>query len=175
MSVLDISNDPSVMDLFGSSSSGGWADYSDTTTYTEGSPLALAANTDTRLVINANNKITSQMPPDVTAFYDEENDVITGRNGDGIGITVEFKAKPSSAGTTQLEVWFDIGGAVGELYRRIVTFPKGNGVERSVNFTVLGYTLGTWEANGAQIFVRANGTCDVYTPRVLITRTHKAR
>lgn len=150
----------------------GWANYQDTQ-YTSGAPFSVLANTDTILPNNAGSVIDSQKPADVATFYD--GSVITGRNGDGVLITVDMIATPTSAGTSTLETWFDIGGGVGELYRRIVTFPKGNGVARPINFSVSGYTLNTWEANGATTYVRANGTITIHDIRYLITRTHKAR
>ena len=79
-----------------------------------------------------------------------------------------------------IEIWFDITGgtetptALANLYKRIISFPKGNGIERPVNFTVSGYTLNTWETNGAVVKIRANGTCDIYDIRYVITRMHKA-
>lgn len=100
---------------------------------------------------------------------------ITGRNGDGLAVTIDFVALPTNAGTTYLECWIDIGGAVGEIYKRIVSFPKGNGVVRPINFTVDGYTLDTWEANGGTVYVKANNTADLYNIRYVLTRTHMAR
>lgn len=148
----------------------GWADYADTQ-YTSGSPLSVLADTDTLLPNNGLGGVKTQEPSDGPFYADGK---ITGREGDGLLITVDFKVTPTNANTTLLEVWFDIGGSVGELYRRPITFPKGNGVERGVNFTVAGYTLDTWEANGAEVYVRANGTCEIHTIRYVLTRTHKA-
>lgn len=101
--------------------------------------------------------------------------IITGQNGDGYVITVDLKAKPTNAGTSYVEIWFDIGGAVGELYRRINTFPKGNGVERPITLSTLVYTLNTWEANGAKVYIESDNTCDIYDIRFVIARTHRAR
>lgn len=151
----------------------GWADYADTQ-YTEGSPFEILGDTDYDLPNNGGIARISQAPSGVV-LYDPSEQKITGRNGDGVLITVDCKVKPTSAGTTYVEFWFDIGGAVGELYRRPLTFPKGNGVERPVNFTVSGYTLDTWEANGAQARVRANGPADIYDIRYVVTATHRAR
>ena len=150
----------------------GWAEYADNQ-YTSVSPLSLVANTSTILPNNSGNKIDSQKPSDVVSFYD--GSVITGRNGDGLTITVDLKAVPTNVSTTTVEIWFDIGGSIGELYRRIITFPKGTGVERPISFTVTGYTLGTWETNGATVYVSANGSVDLYDIRYVITRTHKAK
>lgn len=148
----------------------GWGQYADTQ-YTSGSPLSILADTDTVLANNKGSVIETYKPRDVTTFYDGA--VINGKEGDGILITVDFQALPTNANATYIEVWFDIGGSVGELYRRIISFPKGAGVVRPVNFTVGGYTLNTWEANGATVFCRANGPVDIYGIRYVIQRTHR--
>jgi hypothetical protein len=90
-------------------------------------------------------------------------------------ISVDFKAKPTNAGTTYLETWIDIGIPGVDLYKRIVSFPKGNGVERPIGFTSGVYTLDTWEANGGLVYAQANNTCDVYDIRFVLHRTHAAR
>lgn len=98
---------------------------------------------------------------------------ITGIQGESRIITLNCNVLPTNAGTTYIEFWFDIGGAVGELYRRIVSFPKGNGVLRPVTLSTAVYTLDTWEANGADVYVRANGTADIYDVRYVINRLTK--
>ena len=149
----------------------GWADYVDTQ-YTSESPFSLAADTPVDLPNNAGTVVNSQIPDDITAFYDGE--VITGREGDGMIVTINFDALPTNANTTYLEVWIDIGGSVGELYRRIVSFPKGNGVVRPVTMSTAVYTLDTWESNGGTVRVSANNTCDIYDIRYLFHRLHKS-
>ena len=149
----------------------GWGNYSDTQ-YTSGSPFSISANTDTVIPNNRGSVLEGEVPRDVGTFYD--GSVITGRSGDSISITVDLKLLPTSRSTTIAEFWFDIGGSVGEIYRRIVTFPKGDGVARPVDFTIAGYTLGTWEANGATVYVRTNGTAGMYDIRYVIHRNHRA-
>jgi len=149
----------------------GWADYADTQ-YTAGTPFLVLPNTDTILPNDGLAGPKSQAPLGVEFYKDGK---ITGRNGDGLAITVDFQAVPTDASTTYVEVWIDIGAPVGQLYRRIVSFPKGQGQVRSVNFTVVGYTLGTWEQNGGTVYIRANGNLSVYDIRYVFTRTHKAR
>lgn len=156
----------------------GWATYNDTQ-YTSGSPLAILADTDTLLPNNKGSNIESQMPTDITTFYD--GTVITGRNGDDIIISVDLFITPTSVATTECEIWFDITGGTGtpatlaNLYRRVFTFPKGNGVERKISFSHSGYTLNTWEANGAVAYIVANGTATLHDVQYIIKRTHKAR
>lgn len=151
----------------------GWGSYADGQ-YTSGSPFALTQDTDTDLPNNAASKLETQLPIDVTKFYDESTTKITGRNGDGLLITKEFKVVPASATNTYIDVWIDIGGSVGELYRRSVTFNKGI-QEYNVHISYGAYTLDTWEANGGQVRVRSNTNCDIYGIRYVLTRTHKAR
>lgn len=156
----------------------GWGYYVDTQ-YAVGSQLSVLADTDTLLPNNKGSVIESQKPTDVDTFYD--GSVITGRNGDDIIVSIDFFITPTNVNTTLCEVWLDITGGTGtpanlaNLYRRQITFPKGSGVERKVSFSHSGYTLGTWEANGAQVYIRTNGTATVYGASYILKRTHKAR
>lgn len=156
-------------ELFGRT---GWGDYADTQ-FTEASPFSVVGGVDTLVPNNKGQVIETQKPTDVTTFYDGA--VITGRNKDGILITIDLKAKPTAAGTSIIDFWLDIGGTVGRLYQRPVTFPKGVGVERPISFSISGYTLNTWEANGARLYCNADAAVDLYDIRYVITRTHKAR
>lgn len=166
----------------------GWMELQDGQ-YTEGSPLVLSADSDTVLTNNGAVIRNQELPidiandpnPDRRTFYDTENQLILGRAGDDIVISPSFYAKPTSASTTLLEVWFDITGGTGtptrlaNLYRRPISFPKGPNVERIVSFTQDGFTLDTFEENGGKIYVRANGPCDIYGFNLIIKRTHKGR
>lgn len=155
----------------------GWGNYADNQ-YTELSPFSVSADTVALLPNNKGDVIETQKPYDIDTFYD--GTTIKGRNGDGILVTVDFLVKPTSASTTYIEIWVDITGGTGvpdsfaNLYKRPISFPKGTGVERPVNFTFGGYTLGTWETNGGVIKVLGNGSFDIYDIRYVITRTHKA-
>lgn len=146
----------------------GWGDYVDTT-YTQGSPQLITGNTDTILINNAGAGVRAQEPEGVVFVADNK---IVGRFGESIAMSIEFIMTPTESATTLCEVWFDIGGSIGQLYRRPFTFPKGQGVERKITFTQLGYTYDTWVANGASVYVRTNGNASVYGTRFLINRGH---
>lgn len=154
----------------------GWGNYVDSQ-YTEAEPLQLAADTATLLDNDALGALTNEdyLPIAGQSLYNAETHTILGYQGDAKLITLDFKAKPTNANTTYIEHWIDIGGSVGELYRRISSFPKGNGVERPIVTTTAVYTLDTWEQNGGQVFVQANNTCDIYDLRFVIFRVHRAR
>ena len=157
-------------DAVDSLNNAGWAQYADTQ-YTVSSPFSLSADTDTLIPNNSGATITTYLPSDVTSFYD--GSTISGRTGDSGNITVTFKALPTSANTTFIEVWFDIGGSEGELYRTLFSFPKGNGVLRTISLSQGYYNLSTWEANGATMYVRSNGTANIYGVRYVIDRTSR--
>jgi hypothetical protein len=156
----------------------GWGNYSDTQ-YTDVSPLPVLADTDTVLPNNKGSVIESQKPTDVSTFYD--GSVITGRNGDDIIISIDFFITPTNVNTTLCEVWLDITGGTGvpanlaNLYRREFSFAKGVDEERKVSFSQSGYTLNTWEANGAVVKIRTNGAATIHGASYIIKRTHKAR
>jgi hypothetical protein len=156
----------------------GWGDYSDGL-YTEASPLALVANVATFLPNDKATTLETQKPTDIATFYDGAR--IIGRNGDGLAVTVNFKAKPTVTATDEVMVFVDITAGTGtpvkfaNLFKNITSFKQGVGVERPISLTFSGYTAATWETNGGRIKIQANGACDVYDISYTITRTHKAR
>lgn len=152
----------------------GWEDIVDGQ-YTSGSPFQPSTSSWTAIDFDSITRRNSQVPADVGSFFDDATSTITGRNGDGISITLEFTAKPTTATVTYLDVAFDIGGGIGRIYPRTITFPKGQNQERIVSFNVDGYTLDTWEQNGAAIVFNPNAAIDIFGCRVVVTRTHRAR
>lgn len=125
---------------------------------------------------NAGSKIESQLPTDVSTFYDSSIGAITGRNGDGVNIVVEFRLQPiTNANNPRITVSIDIGGAVGEIFPRDFVLSKGQNVEHFYLSSFNAYTLGTWEANGGKVVISATSDVIVYDIRYVITRTHKAR
>lgn len=150
----------------------GWADYSDNQ-YTSASPLVVT--TKVTLPNNAGNTVDFQKPIDVTTFYNSTDSTITGRNGDGINITIEFRARPNLNDAPRITVAIDIGGAVGEIYPRDFVLSKGTGIEHFYLSSFTGYTLNTWEANGGKVKIVSTSSVDIYDIRYVITRTHKAR
>jgi len=151
----------------------GWASYIDTQYPNSGAAFTVSATTDTVLPNNAGTVIDSQKPADISEFYD--GGLITGRNGDGLDIMIYFKAVPTNA-SQYLDIWIDIGGSVGELYRQTFSFPKGVGVERGILYVLpSAYTLDTWQSNGGTVYVYSNFDMDIYGINFNFGRSHKAR
>lgn len=103
------------------------------------------------------------------------NGKITGRDGDSLDFMIYFKAA-STNNDQWLDVWVDIGGSIGELYRQTYSFPKGIGFERGILYSIpSGYTLNTWENNGATIYVRSSHTLNIVSPiSINLDRSHRA-
>ncbi len=152
----------------------GWAVYNDTQ-FTSASPGVVAANTIYYLPNNAGSKIESQKPIDVVTFYDESTGQITGRDGDGLNVVIEFKLRPRTNNDTRVTLGIDIGGSVGEIYTRDFVLTRGVGQEHYYLSSFNAYTLGTWEANGGRVLIRSTFSVEVYDIRYVLTRTHKAR
>lgn len=152
----------------------GWGVYNDTQ-FTEAAPGMVAGNTTYYMPNNAGNKIESQLPLDVATFYDTSTQSITGRNGDGLNVVIEFKLKPTTNLNTRVTLSIDIGGGVGEIYKRDFTLTKGVGEEHFYLSSFDAYTLGTWQANGGRVLIRSTAAVEVYEIRYVLTRTHKAR
>lgn len=154
----------------------GWSDYSDTQ-YTAASPLALSADTDTIVPNNAGVTRDQYKPRSIPEYYNATTGKILGRDGDAMTFTLDCKVKPTNANTLYIEFWIDIGAPVGELYRRIVSFPKGNGVVRPITLTTAVYTLDTWQTNGGTVYCNAVNTADIYDIRFIfhqLYRNHNA-
>ncbi|MGB5943797.1 MAG: hypothetical protein WBG71_13020 [Leeuwenhoekiella sp.] len=154
----------------------GWADYVDTQ-YTSAAPFTGITTTPARVSLPNNAGIIQdgQKPVDISTFYDSTTGTITGRDGDGVNIVIEFKARPTNTNIPRITVAIDIGGAVGEIYKRDFILSKGAGVEHFYLSSFNAYTLNTWEANGGTVKISSTFPVEVYDIRYIVTRTHRAR
>lgn len=133
----------------------GWGDYVDSQ-YTSASPFIIgvagppSSISPNRITLPNNAGVVRdlQKPLDVGAFYDNGSQTITGRDGDGVNIVIEFKARPNTNLDSRLTVSIDIGTPVGEIYKRDFVLSKGFDQEHFYLSSFNAYTLNTWEANG---------------------------
>lgn len=152
----------------------GWGDYTDTQ-FTSTSAGFVAANTNFFLPNNGGNTNESQKPIDIPTFYDTTTQRIIGRNGDGLNVVLQFKARPLTNNITTVTLSIDIGAPVGRIYTRDIVLSKGFNQEHFYLSSFSAYTLGTWEANGGRVIIRTNRNIEIYDIRYVLTRTHKAR
>lgn len=94
--------------------------------------------------------------------------------GSGFIYRWRYKAEPQS-NNAYCEAFYNIGGSVGQLPMRLITFPKGIGVEQIGTFTNAEYTLDTWANNGALVQIQCNSDVEFWDIELTIERTHLGR
>lgn len=152
----------------------GWVDYVDTQ-YNDSNRFTAPASTVVHFPNNAGLIRDMEIPPDVNAtggFYN--GSLIIGRYGDAYEIKLRGWVEPQAANVVC--VWsINIGGSIGPLNFRTVTFPKGAGVAVPYNFATPEYTLDTWETNGGNVTVDCTGNTEFWNGSMVIHRIHKGR
>ena len=150
-----------------------WASYRDTTYTSAVDSFELAANTDTKFPFSAGSAIDTYLPNSVDSLWTNVDSTIIGSTGKGIDIMLYFKATPTA--TSQwVDIWIDIGGSVGEIYRQTFSFPKGAGTERGIVYSLSSiYTLNTWQANGGTIYIRSNDELKIHSSNLNIDIDYK--
>ena len=165
--------DGGIVDLRNFLLASGWADYTDTS-HTVGSPQSITALTDTKITNNAATTRVQEIPLTdyPNGFFDSVAQKILGRAGDSLLITIQFTCQ-RQVGTTDfdIELFFDIGGSVGELYNRTINI-KGN-TPNKITFTTAVYTLDTWQENGADIMINSDVDINLYDLRFVVYRLHR--
>lgn len=92
--------------------------------------------------------------------------------GDLYFIRLRFNAEPQVA-STYCEMFINIGGSVGQLPLRLITFPRGVGVEEIVTFTNMEYALDTWYNNGGQVQIDCSNNVEIWDISMTIHRAHQ--
>mgnify|MGYP003493951491 FL=1 len=154
----------------GMQGSTGWAEYKH-----GGGAQALAAGARTKLVVDAAEKIESQLPVDTGPLWNTANNTIKGRAGDAILVKIQCTFTPDDATASQVDFDVDIGGAIGKVEEQVYSVTGGAGVPALVSYTFLAYMLGTWAANGGSIYATADGPGVVTNLRVVLAVVHRAR
>ena len=145
--------------------------------YTESSPLLIAqGNTEILDIDGLSGVYEDQLPEGVVSFYDFDNSKITPQNvGDGYTFTVGFRGKSNSNnGSATFSI--DIGGSIGEIFKRNFRFPRGTSVIHDFYFTSQGYSLGTFVANGGIVKITSDtGDSEISNITIQVHRTHKSK
>lgn len=163
-------------EVYGQSVNTGWFQVTDQT-YTSGSPQTFTNGVRAKLDINVDASITSSIPVGTTlsTFYNSTTKRLYGENsGDSYLFRLQWVMAPSASNINYLDLELDIGGSQGAIFQRTATFPKGTSPS-SYSTTNLYYTLGTFQANGGEFYVTADGAnVDIYDITLLVSRLHKA-
>lgn len=153
----------------------GWAQYLDTT-FTVGSPLAIAEGVTATFTNNADTIISPQLPVGVSGFFNSATQRITpATDGDAYNISLRFKAK-ANALNSYFDVKLDIGGGLGVISQESCIFTRGIGVEQRFDVDMTVFSAATFVTNGGTLSINAiEGSLEIYDINFLIVRTHKAR
>ena len=152
----------------------GWEQVSDTQ-YTSGSPLVINQNVRTLVPNNAGAIINSQIPLDITTFWDPINSkFIPDRVGDFYilrysGVIV------ANNNNTYATLELDIGGSQGVIWTRDIALTKGANVPVEFAIAIPLYTLQTFVTNGGQFYIETTRRCDLYDISLVVFRTFRGR
>lgn len=146
----------------------GFCNYSDPVTVQD-----VPANTQTVMHNAATVVIDNQKPYDVDTFF--ADDKIRVKNGDAVAIRVTATIKASDPDNIAAGVIVGLSIGNGPLI-----FPETiplNGFNNwvGVSYVTTAYAGATWETNGAELMVQADGPIQINARNFLITRLHKAR
>ena len=170
-----------IIDVLGSEILGrsAWASYVDTVYSSANTPFASAttflvtAGTIVKVPNNGGFVIDSQLSPDIGTFWDIPSQKITGREGDNLDLMAYWKAQPLGQ-NAELDIWIDIGGSVGELYRETQYF-RGANETKGVKYDLSSaYTLDTWQANGGELYMKPSVDMHFWGFNFNFDRSHKA-
>lgn len=149
----------------------GWVNIIDTT-YTSGAPLTLSNGARTLLDLNADVFLEDYAPNGFTGadFYDNATSKITPLGlGDSYIYRISLTAVPAQNDKT-LILDLDIGGTQGIILQRSTRLSKGAGTENFISTTNSIFTLGTFVANGGELYLTCDGACDIYGISLFIQR-----
>ena len=159
--------------LTGGSVGTGWAQYGDSQ-YTVGSPLVISQGiTETIDIDGLGSTVKSQLPNGVSDLYDvATSKIIPVKSGDGYSFSLGFQAA-STSNNGDATISVNIGGAFGQIFKRVFRMPRGTGIYHDIFFTTQYYTLGTFLANGGTIEIESgNGTTSIHSVTLQIHRTY---
>ena len=150
----------------------GWVQYNDTQ-YTDTNRRTIIANTRTKLTNNAGGILDlvglfgaqTLWNPTTNKF---END----NSGDKFMQRVSFIADPT-LNNRNLTLELDIGGTQGVIWSRTIRLARGAGIDTKITENLDFYTLGTFIANGGDLFITCDGGIDIYDTLFLIQRTFR--
>lgn len=147
----------------------GYGFYADTE-FDQASPMALSANTENVVTINAAVKREQELPFGVSSLWDEVNSKILGINaGDLIGFTLNYTIRRTTGtGRWEHDVWIDIGTGA-RLFPHNVAVDNG-GAWRQMSFSAVAFTGENWVPNGGLIKIDPETAAQVYGVSLIVAK-----
>lgn len=147
----------------------GWWNIQDTT-HISSSPQTILANTRTKLEINLDDIVESFSPTGKTAssIWDGINYKLTPfESGDSFIVRLSLTANPT-LNNRNFTVDLDIGGSIGIIFERTVRLGRGANFDTKISMTNSIFCLGTFVANGGEIYVTCDGDVDLFNKSLFI-------
>lgn len=127
----------------------GWVEYIDNV-YNNTNRLTISNTLVKFSMVNYTTR-EKELPKGITNLtWFNGTHILTDRAGNSFLYRWRYSAEPQGV-NAYCEAFYNINGTVGQLPMRLITFPKGNGIEQTGTFTNIEYTLNTWYENGAEI------------------------
>ena len=153
-------------------SGSGWAHYVDTT-YTSGSPLAIASGVRTQLTNDGAGGASDSTHAE-EEWWDTTNDkLISTVDGAAFDLRLNFNAAYASGTNVAVEGDLDIGGSVGIVMDDTKLFNKGSGVTQSFVFSIPYFTGSTFVSNGGVFYLTPTSAITVWDISITVIRTYK--
>lgn len=149
----------------------GWITFNDSLN-TEASPQVLAQNVRTLLTNNGASSITTHAPTVATNWLNA-NKFTPDSSGDVYVFRLDLEANPT-LNNRNLLIELDIGGTQGVIWSKTERLARGAGNNTKVSLTIPVFTLGTFVANGGELYVTCDGPCDVFSAAYFITKVYKS-
>jgi len=149
----------------------GWMRYLDTVN-NEGNKQTLTAAIDNDLTIVDASPLEAFKPVALgTGDLWAGNKITPMAIGDTYLLRIDFTAEISNvSGYCELKI--DIGGAIGDIISRTITFPKGANVAQKFSVAFSVYTLDTFFANGGSIQINPSHTMLIWDKILQIERIY---
>lgn len=148
--------------------------------YVTGSRLNVTSlDTFDYLVNGLVDNLTTQLPTGISEFWNTTSDkIVPERNGDTYELRIDFLAEPQQVDAF-LNLYLDIGDGTTPIYivKRLISLPRGSGVEHPVSVGFPIFVGSTFIANGGKIKLQASSgdNVEVWDTSVFISRIHRSK
>lgn len=149
----------------------GWWNITDTT-FIESSPQTISSGVRTKLQINSDSVINgfgANNQPSADIWDDVNNKITPLINGDSYIFRLSLTANPT-LNNRNFTVDLDIGGTQNIIFERTTRLARGANTNTKVSMTNSIFTLGTFIANGGEIYITCDGDVEIFDISLFIQK-----
>ena len=153
----------------------GWGQYGDSL-YTSVSPMSVANEVKQITIDGLAVTVTDQLPSSGDLWNTIVNKVIPVNDGDAYAFRMTFKVKGAATALTY-DLFLDIGGGVGEIFRKTRNVNKGVGQVFHDSLHLSFFAGATFLANGGTFYLdttESGNTIEAYDFSIFLEKTYEA-